>query len=113
MANNGLDLTLADKGFGNISGKETDNGKFKIPSLRNVEFSAPYMHDGRFANLEEVLDFYSEGIQFDSPNLDINLFLHKANPVKLTEQQKTDIIEFLKTLSDQEFINNPKFKNPF
>jgi cytochrome c peroxidase len=112
MSNNGLDMTFADNGFGNVTGNSLDNGKFKIPSLRNVEFTAPYMHDGRFANLEEVLDFYSDNIKLQSPNLDINIKAHNKQ-LNLTEQQKTDIIEFLKTLSDTEFINNPKFKTPF
>lgn len=113
MSNNGLDMVFTDKGLGNVNGNETDNGKFKIPSLRNVELTAPYMHDGRFDNLDEVLDFYSEQIKFDSPNLDLNMFLHKPTQRNLTFQQKQDIIEFLKTLTDTEFINDPRFKSPF
>ncbi len=112
MSNNGLDMTFSDKGLGNVTGNETDNGKFKVPSLRNVEFTAPYMHDGRFDNLEEVLDFYSDQIKLQSPNLDINIASHNKQ-LNLTAQQKTDIIEFLKTLSDTEFMDNPKFKTPF
>jgi len=112
MANNGLDNVFSDKGFGSITGNETDNGKFKIPSLRNVELTAPYMHDGRFDNLEEVLDFYSEGIQLASPNLDINILSH-GKQLNLSVQQKEDIIEFLKALTDTTFINNPAFSSPF
>jgi cytochrome c peroxidase len=112
MFNNGLDMVFADKGFGNVTGVPSDNGRFKAPSLRNVEFTAPYMHDGRFDNLEEVLDFYSDGIELNSPFLDPNIESHKKQ-LQLTSQQKEDIVEFLKTLSDTAFINNPKFRTPF
>jgi len=112
MANNGLDLNFTDKGFGSVTGKDQDNGKFKIPALRNVGVTAPYMHDGRFATLEEVLDFYSSGIQLNSPNLDVNILAHGAQ-LNLTEQQKSDIIAFLHTLTDQSFLTNPAFKSPF
>ncbi len=112
MKNNGLDLLPADKGFGNVTGNFEDIGKFKVPSLRNVELTAPYMHDGRFETLEEVLDFYSSNIKLDSPNLDINIKSHN-NQLNLTSTQKADIIEFLKTLTDTTFTNNPAFKNPF
>ncbi len=112
LVNNGLDEVFSDKGLGSVSGLESDNGKFKIPSLRNVEVSAPYMHDGRFDNLEEVMDFYGSGIKLNSPNLDINILSHNAQ-LNLSAQQKADIIEFLKTLTDQSFLTNPKFKSPF
>ncbi len=112
MSNNGLDEDFIDKGFGNVTGRPTDNGKFKIPSLRNVALSAPYMHDGRFATLEDVVDFYSDQVKFNSPNLDINIAAH-GKQLSLTQQQKDDLVEFLRHLTDNEFINNPKFKNPF
>jgi cytochrome c peroxidase len=112
MANNGLSSVFTDKGLGRITGKPTDEGKFKIPSLRNVELTAPYMHDGRFATLEDVIDFYSDGMNFDSPNLDINISAHDAQ-LNLSQQEKEDLIAFLKSLTDTEFINNPKYKNPF
>jgi cytochrome c peroxidase len=112
MSNNGLDAMPADLGFGNITGKQEDVGKFKIPALRNVERSAPYMHDGRFQTLQEVIDFYSDDVQFSSPNLDINIASHNAQ-LNLTAQQKADIIEFLKTLTDIGYLNNPDLKSPF
>lgn len=112
MANNGLDVVFADKGFGNVTGRQTDDGKFKIPSLRNVAVTAPYMHDGRFDNLEEVLDFYSDNIRKDSPNLDINILEHPGQ-FNLTSQQKEDIVEFLKTLTDPVFLSNPAYMSPF
>lgn len=112
MSNNGLDTTFDDLGFFNVTGKETDKGKFKIPSLRNIEYTAPYMHDGRFATLEEVMDFYSEGVHPTSPNID-PLMDEIPLGLNLTTQQKQDLIAFLKTLSDTTFINNPAYKNPF
>jgi cytochrome c peroxidase len=111
MSNNGLNAVHTDQGYGNITGIMTDIGKFKIPSLRNVERTAPYMHDGRFQTLQEVLDFYSDNIQFSSPNLDVNISSHPQQ-LNLSSQQKTDIIEFLKTLTDTSFLNNPNFKSP-
>lgn len=112
MANNGLDEVLTDMGFGNITGSMTDGGKFKIPSLRNIARSAPYMHDGRFQTLSEVLDFYSSGIKFNSPNLDINIASHNQQ-LNLTQQQKDDIIEFLNTLTDTTYLNNKAYASPF
>lgn len=112
MANNGLSMIFTDRGLGRITGRPTDEGKFKIPSLRNVELTAPYMHDGRFATLEDVIDFYSDGINYDSPNLDINISAHKVQ-LNLSAQEKEDLIAFLKTLTDAEFVNNPKYRTPF
>jgi cytochrome c peroxidase len=66
--NNGLEFPFVDKGLGGITGLATDDGKFKVPSLRNIELTAPYMHDGRFATLEEVVEFYNSGV-VDNPNL--------------------------------------------
>ena len=65
--NNGLDANFADKGRGAVTGKATDDGKFKAPSLRNIALTAPYMHDGRFKTLEEVLDHYNDHINNASP----------------------------------------------
>ncbi len=112
MSNNGLNIEHKDKGFGNITGRVEDEGKFKIPSLRNVAVTGPYMHDGRFATLEEVIDFYSDNVKLYSPNLDDIILAHNKQ-LKLTQQQKDDLIEFLKTLTDSEFLNDSKHKNPF
>jgi cytochrome c peroxidase len=112
MTNNGLDEVFTDKGFGNVTNKPTDNGKFKIPNLRNVEMTAPYMHDGRFKTLEEVLDFYGGGgVHTNSPNID-NDMIHTP-PLSLTQQQRDDIVEFLRALTDQNFLKNKAFSNPF
>ena len=110
--NSGLDsvanLTdFADLGLGGVNNNLYDNGKFKVPTLRNIALTAPYMHDGRFATLEEVLDHYSAG-GHGVVNEDTNIL-----PFPLTEQQKQDLIAFLKTLTDESFLTNPAFSNPF
>lgn len=108
--NNGLDTSFSDLGLGAVTGDPNDNGKFKSPSLRNLAFSAPYMHDGRFNTLEEVINFYSEGLQI-SPTIDP--LMKKANQggVQLTPKDKADLKAFLLALSDTDFINNPDFRN--
>ncbi len=117
FSNNGLDAVTnandyKDKGRGIVTGKSTDNGKFIVPSLRNLAFTAPYMHDGRFKTLEEVINFYSEGLQ-KSANIDSKMeFAHRGG-AKLTSDEKRKIIAYLLTLSDSSFISNPEFSNPF
>ncbi len=110
--NNGLDFELTDLGLGEVTGDPDDDGKFKVPTLRNIEFTAPYMHDGRFATLEEVVEHYNSGVKADSPNLDPEME-HASEGLNLTEQEKVDLINFLKTFTDPEFINNPDFSDPF
>lgn len=110
--NNGIEnvATLQDfpdKGFGTVTGNAGDNGKFKVPTLRNIALTPPYMHDGRFQTLEEVLDHYSSG-GHDPGNRDVNIL-----KFTLTEQDKKDLITFLNMLTDTSFVNNPKFKSPF
>jgi cytochrome c peroxidase len=109
--NNGLDTVWTDIGRYEVTGDQSDIGKFKSPSLRNVELTAPYMHDGRFATLEEVLEHYDEHVKA-APNLDPNLFA-SIGKLNLGEEERTAIIAFLKTLTDTVFINNPKYSNPF
>ena len=104
--NNGLDSIFNDLGRGRITNNSTDNGKFKVPSLRNVELTYPYMHDGRFWTLKEVLDHYSNGI-VNSPTLDPGL----QHFIPMTEMEKENIIEFLKTLTDWELISNHMLNN--
>ncbi|MCP4522087.1 MAG: cytochrome-c peroxidase [Cytophagales bacterium] len=115
FSNNGLDIESIDFGLERVTGSAKDRGKFKIPTLRNIALSAPYMHDGRFGTLKEVLDHYNEHIQ-QTPNLDL-LIIDATNEVngtslELTEQEKEDIIAFLHTLTDKEFIENPAFADP-
>lgn len=103
--NNGLDATFADLGLGAVTGDPNDNGKFRTPSLRNLQFTAPYMHDGRFTTLEEVIEFYSTGLQ-DSPTIDPLMKNVDQGGVQLSESDKADLKAFLLTLSDPSFINS-------
>jgi cytochrome c peroxidase len=108
--NNGLDTSFNDLGLGAVTGDPDDNGKFKSPSLRNLVYTAPYMHDGRFSTLEEVINHYSEGLQNSST---IDPLMKKVNQggVQLTPLEKADLKAFLITLTDDDFINNPSFQN--
>lgn len=112
LRNNGLDAVHSDKGLFDVTGNESDIGKFKTPTLRNVELTAPYMHDGRFATLEEVIDFYSEGLQF-SPTIDPLMKNVHQGGIQLTDDEKQSLLAYLKTLTDTTFIQNPDFSNPF
>jgi cytochrome c peroxidase len=112
FSNNGLDEKFSDEGLGKISGNKKESGHFKIPSLRNLLFTAPYMHDGRFKTLEEVLDFYSEGLKA-SPTIDSKMTFAHQGGAKLTKEEKRKIIAFLKTMSDSAFIKDKRFSNPF
>lgn len=107
--NNGLDTNFTDLGLGAVTGDPNDNGKFKSPSIRNLAYTAPYMHDGRFATLEEVINHYSEGLQRSST---IDPLMKKVNQggVGLSPKEKADLKAFLLTLSDPSFLNNPSFK---
>ncbi|MCF7559796.1 cytochrome-c peroxidase [Sabulilitoribacter multivorans] len=108
--NNGLDERFSDLGLGEVTGDPADNGKFKSPSLRNLAFTAPYMHDGRFATLEDVINHYSEGLK-NSPTIDPLMKKVAQGGVGLSDKDKADLKSFLLALSDYEFINNPDFKN--
>jgi len=107
--NNGLDLVSEDRGRDSITHKKTDLGKFRVPSLRNVEKTAPYMHDGRFNTLEQVLAHYNSGMK-NAVNLDAVFREKKGLGIKLTVNEQKQIITFLKTLTDYEFINDSRFK---
>ena len=108
--NNGLDTSFNDLGLGAVTGDPNDNGKFKSPSLRNLVYTAPYMHDGRFSTLEEVINHYSEGLQNSST---IDPLMKKVNQggVQLTPLERANLKAFLITLTDDDFINNPSFQN--
>jgi cytochrome c peroxidase len=107
--NNGLpmDLLLKDIGRMKVTSNKNDSLKFKVPSLRNIEYSYPYMHDGRFKKLSEVLNHYTNGIH-QSKTLAPQL----KNGTAFTSNEKVDIINFLLTLSDKDFVFNPKFQYP-
>ena len=100
FANNGLDAEFQDTGRAKVTGKDSDQGKFAVPSLRNVELTGPYMHDGRFATLEEAVAHYCTGIK-RSATLDPNLAKHPNGGVPLTEADQKALVAFLKTLTDE------------
>ncbi len=114
FTNNGLDAN-PDSGYFKATGNPNDFGKFKTASLRNLAFTAPYMHDGRFSTLKEVLHHYNTGFVF-STNLDPMLFKHLDGNFtpkpRMTEQDMEDIIEFLMMLTDSTLITNPAFSKP-
>lgn len=110
--NNGIEQvadlsSFPDNGRGDVSGILFENGKFRAPSLRNIALTAPYMHDGRFKTLEEVLDHYNSGGHF-SENLDPLIM-----PLGLNEKQKDNIIQFLKTMTDTSYLSNELIIDPF
>ena len=108
--NNGLDLNTrtVDGGVGDINLNRNQVGLFKSPSLRNVAVTGPYMHDGRFTTLEQVVEHYSTGVK-NHPNADGRL----RRRLNLSAQQKTNLIAFLRTLTDENFLTDPRFSNPF
>ena len=116
VANNGLEIDYEDKGVGNITLNEEDEGKFKVPFLRNIALTAPYMHDGRFATLEEVVEHYNSGIK-PHANLDDTLrdLLNPAYPkrLNLSDDEKDALIAFLHTLTDRELMADARFADPF
>jgi cytochrome c peroxidase len=109
--NNGLDEVFADRGLGEFTGDPRDFGLFKSPSLRNLAYSAPYMHDGRFNTLDEAINHYSEGLVF-SPTIDPLMKTIAQGGVQLTQADKDDLKAFLLSLSDPSFLTNPDFQNP-
>ncbi len=110
--NNGLGSD--DEGVGAVTGRPQDIGRFKSPSLRNVALTAPYMHDGRFANLRQVVDHYDRGVH-NSPTLDRRLRGGNGQPLRLnlTPPERDALVAFLNTLSDDAFIREAKFSDPF
>lgn len=100
---NGLGIDPKDAGRFEVTGKEADRGKFKAPSLRNITETAPYMHDGRFSTLMQVIEHYDSGVQ-PTPNLDPNLAKHPDLGLQLSADDKAALLAFLRTLSDPEFL---------
>ena len=105
--NNGLDSVFIDKGRVSITLLEKEEGLFKVPSLRNVALTYPYMHDGRFRTLDDVILHYNSGIR-KSKTLDYLLI----NPIVLNSKERQDIIAFLKTLNDYQLINQSNISEP-
>lgn len=112
--NNGLDsdAEFQDIGREAVTGNPADRAKFKVPTLRNIALTAPYMHDGRFTTLEEVVDHYNEGIKA-STTVDGGILATQAQGLLLTEQDKVDLVNFLHTLTDEDLANNPEYADPF
>ena len=120
----GLDASYKDLGRGTITSFSSDNGKFQVPSLKNISLTAPYMHDGRFNTLSEVVDFFSNNIN-SSPNLSSAFTLHPyfngtsystggtAVPMGFTPTEKSELVAFLNTLSDQGQVSDVRYSNPF
>ena len=122
--NNGLDLNYVDQGLGarNLRSNDpftaTNDGKFKAPSLRNIALTAPFMHDGRFTTLAQVIEHYSSGVH---PNANLGLAFNDESPLaekqtsgfRFTVSQKSALGAFLKTLTDQKYISDARFSDPF
>jgi cytochrome c peroxidase len=112
FSNNGLlPNSFNDLGRAAVTNNPEDNYKFKVPTLRNIALTAPYMHDGRFTTLEEVIEHYSSGIHM-SPTIDPLIEFGSQGGVQLDAQEKYLLKKFLLTLTDENFINNPNFKDP-
>ncbi|MEH6343798.1 MAG: cytochrome c peroxidase [Bermanella sp.] len=113
--NNGLDRrSVEDLGVAESSGQETDEGKFKTPSLRNVALRPPFMHDGRFRDLDDVIDFYSRDIE-DHDNLNPFLRDDRGRPInyRFNRDEQRALEDFLHTLTDTQMINDEKYSDPF
>ncbi len=112
--NNGIDLATTDRGFGAVANNMNLDATFKVTTLRNVELTAPYMHDGRFTTLEQVVEHYSGGVR-NHPNLSPQLRLPNGLPrqANLSPEDKAALVTFLKTLTDPTIASDVKYSNPF
>jgi cytochrome c peroxidase len=113
-ANNGLEVQTSDRGVGEYTGLAQDMGTFKVPTLRNITLTAPYMHDGSLKTLEAVIEHYNTGIQ-PHPNLHNALRAPDQSPLRmnLSNQDKSDLIAFLGTLKDDGLLTDERFSDPF
>ena len=112
--NNGLDATTTDPGLAAVTGNTNDEGKFKVPSMRNIELTAPYMHDGRFATLRAVVNHYNNGVR-NHPNLDRRLEGNNGQPhrLNLSNQEIDALVAFMETLTGPGLATDEKFSDPF
>jgi len=112
--NNGLDADASFTDFGRelSTGNIADRAKFKVPTLRNIELTPPYMHDGRFQTLEQVIDHYNTGMD-SSSTIEGHFLQILPTGLQLTTQDKADLLAFLKTLTDEELITDPRYSDPF
>jgi cytochrome c peroxidase len=114
--NNGLDSIPLDAGRATFTGQPFDKGRFRVVSLRNIALTAPYMHDGRFNTLEEVISHYNEHITGSntlSPFLQHNSNTPDGTSLDLTVEEQKDLVAFLQMLTDSTFITDKRFSNPF
>jgi cytochrome c peroxidase len=110
--NNAKDIDFNEQGDrSSVTKNPRDKGKYRVPTLRNIEFTAPYMHDGRYKTLDEVLEFYNSGLK-RSPFVDPLMINVNHGGMHLSQKELGDLKAFLKTLSDSSFITNPAFSNP-
>ena len=110
--NNGLDTVFTDLGRGGVTNDPADLAKFKTPTLRNIMVTAPYMHDGRFATIDQVLDHYNDG---GHPSATVDPFMKFTSPdmtLGLDPTKRIQIKAFLNSLTDEEFLTNPNFQDP-
>lgn len=109
--NNGLDApaNINDKGHFLVTNNPEHEGAFKVPSLRNIANTAPYMHDGRFKTLEEVVEHYNSGVK-NGATTDELLHYNISHGLQLSKEQQDALVAFLKTLSDPDFLNNPNYQ---
>ncbi|MCZ7681017.1 MAG: hypothetical protein M5U28_20420 [Sandaracinaceae bacterium] len=94
-----------------MTGRARDDGLYKTPTLRNVAVTAPYMHDDRFATLEEVVDFYSEGVVY-SRTIDSLIPNVSGGGLQLTAEERADLVAFLRALTDERFLTDPELAHP-
>jgi len=114
FTNNGLDSVTTDPGLGAVTGDPNDLGKFKTPSLRNIAYTAPYMHDGRFQTLMQVINFYNNGAHANSPNIDPSMGdITRPGGLGLNLQDRISLLAFLNALTDPSIENDTLFQNPF
>lgn len=113
MGTNGLDSVFADLGAGEWMEDPFFNGVFKGPTLKNIAVTAPFMHDGRFETLEEVIGFYSEGVQFNENSMFNWMFGESFTGYQFSDAEKEDLVAFLETLTDESFLSNEKWSNPW
>ncbi len=113
--NNGLDAdgSMMDEGRFQVTNDPADRGKFKVPSLRNIALTPPYMHDGRFATLEEVVEHYNTGVKQSATVDELLQFSLQPGGLQMTAQGKADLVAFLKTLTDETFLTNKAYSSPF
>ena len=118
FSNNGMEAAPTDAGLGAVTGRPTDNSKFRVPLLRNIALTAPYMHDGRLATLADVVDHYNEHLQLNSPNIDPLLLNTTYDPrqqsfiLDMTTAERAQLVAFLRTFTDSTFIRDPALLGP-